>query len=184
VTAVGPEALARATGKIAAVGPGTAAALPRVDLVPSVHKGDDLAIELARTIPPGARVLLARAEIARDVVPDALRAAGVVVDVVAVYRTEAAPRPRIDALVTELEEGRIDAITFTSSSTVDHLVAALGPRADVLGRVCLASIGPITTATAEKHGLRIAVTAREHTVPGLVAALEEHFGSCVDAEPD
>lgn len=174
VEAVGPR-LGRA--RIAAVGPGTAEALARVDLVPAVHKGDDLAAELARTIAPGARVLVARAEVARDVVPDALRAAGCLVDVVAVYRTAPAPDlgERIDAVVAELAAGTLDAVTFTSSSTVDHLVAALGTNAGLLARTCVASIGPITTATAEAHGLRVDVTAGEHTVPGLVAALETYL---------
>ena len=175
-SANGAEAFGPGLGraKIAAVGPGTAQALARVDLVPAVHKGDDLAAELARTIPAGARVLIARAEVARDVVPDGLRAAGCLVDVVAAYRTAAPPdlAERIEAVKAELAAGTLDAVTFTSSSTVDHLVAALGPQKGLLARTCVASIGPITTATAAQHGLRVDVTAAEHTVPGLVAALE------------
>ncbi len=181
VEAFGPG-LGRA--KIAAVGPGTAQALARVDLVPAVHKGDDLAAELARTIPPGARVLVARAEVARDVVPDVLRAAGYLVDVVAVYRTVAVSdlADRIASVIAELEAGTLDAVTFTSSSTVDHLVAALGPCAGLLERTCVASIGPITTATAEQHGVRVDVTAPEHTVPGLVTALETYLRAGQDAQ--
>src|SRR5262249_52960319 len=99
----GRDARALATAKIAAIGPGTAAALERcgliADLVPKEHRGEGLAAELCQAI--GAlkpRVLIARAEIARDVVPDALRAIGCEVDVVSVYKTRAPPRPLLEAL--------------------------------------------------------------------------------------
>ena len=181
------DARAFSRAKIAAIGPGTAAALERIglsaDLVPKDHKGEGLAAELVPAVlaapsegagPP--RVLLARAEVARDVVPDALRAAGCEVDVVSVYRTRPPPRPLLEALAALLEAREIDAVTFTSSSTVEHLCDALESRAkELLANACVASIGPITTATAERRGLRVDVTAAEHTVPGLVRALEDHF---------
>jgi uroporphyrinogen III methyltransferase/synthase len=180
----GLDARAFAQAKLAAIGPGTAAALERCglapDLVPKVHKGEDLAEELAKAI--GAvgtrrpRVLLARAEIARDVVPDALRGAGCEVDVVSVYKTRSPPRPLLEALAALLEAREIDAVTFTSSSTVEHLCDALEARGPaLLANTCVASIGPITTETAIKRGLRVDVTASEHTIPGLVTALEDHF---------
>lgn len=177
---------ARAFGraKVAAIGPGTAAALERYGLVPDVvardHKGEGLAVELVDAIAKGGepkpRILLARAEVARDVVPDALRAKGYEVDVVAVYKTRSPPRALLEGLSALLEAGEIDVVTFTSSSTVEHLCDALEARAaQLLARTCVASIGPITTETAKKRGLRVDVTAEEHTVPGLVAAIEKHF---------
>lgn len=171
--------------KIAAIGPGTAASLAAMgltpDLVPQVHKGEGLAEELTQAIgstgqSKGVRVLIARAEVARDVVPDALRALGCEVDVVPVYRTSAPPRPLLDALASLLEAREIDCVIFTSSSTVEHLCDALeGRAASLLTNTCVASIGPITTETARKRGLRVDVTASEHTISGLVSAIEANF---------
>lgn len=177
----GRDARAFGATKIAAIGPGTAAALERfgltADLVPKEHKGENLAADLLERL-GGARprILVARAEVARDVVPDALRDAGCRVDVVAAYRTTAPPRELLDALVALFEGGEIDAVTFTSSSTVDHLCDALDGRAPaLLASTRVASIGPITTQTARKRGLRVDVTASEYTIGGLVAAIESFF---------
>ncbi|MFO0738168.1 MAG: uroporphyrinogen-III synthase [Labilithrix sp.] len=180
------DARAFGAAKIAAIGPGTASALGKhgltADLVPHDHKGEGLAAELLRAIADAKpRVLLARAEIARDVVPDALRAAGCAVDVVAAYETRSPPKPLIEALAALLEANEIDAVTFTSSSTVEHFCAALdGRAADLLANTCVASIGPITSETASQLGVRVDVTAETHTVAGLVAALERHFASLND----
>ncbi|MDF2696559.1 MAG: Uroporphyrinogen-III methyltransferase [Labilithrix sp.] len=177
----GKDARAFAGAKIAAIGPGTATALARCgltpDLVPKIHKGEGLAEELLAAIGnTKARVLIARAEVARDVVPDALRVAGCEVDVVSVYKTLAPPRPLLDALAALLEAQEIDVVTFTSSSTVEHLCDALeGRAASLLLNTCVASIGPVTTETARKRGLRVDVTASEHTIPGLVTAIEGYF---------
>src|SRR5690606_3842850 len=110
----GRDARAFGSAKIAAIGPGTAAALEThglvADLVAKDHKGEGLAAELVAAIgAPPPRVLLARAEVARDVVPDALRKAGCEVDVVAVYKTRAPPRPLLEALSALLEGDEIDA---------------------------------------------------------------------------
>ena len=116
---------------------------------------------------PG-RVLIPRAETARDVLPDGLAAAGWDVDVVPAYRTVApAPDPASAAVLADA-----DVITFTSSSTVTNFVDAYG--ADAVPEV-VATIGPVTTATARSRGLEVAVEAAEHTVDGLVAALENFF---------
>jgi uroporphyrinogen III methyltransferase/synthase len=179
----GKDARAFAGAKIAAIGPGTAAALEPYgltpDLVPKTFKGEGLAEELVLAIGAAEkkpRVLVARAEVARDVVPEALREAGCEVDVVAVYKTKAPPQPFLDALASLLEGKEIDVVTFTSSSTVTHLCDALeGRAAALLARTCVASIGPITTETARKRGLRVDVTASEHTIRGLVEAIEAHF---------
>lgn len=184
----GRDARAFAKARIAAIGPATAAAFERYGITPDVvakeHRGEALAQEVLGAMggsPVDAaaakpRVLVARAEVARDVVPDTLRAAGCEVDVVSVYKTRSPPRALLEALSSLLEAGEIDAVTFTSSSTVEHLCDALEARAaELLARTTVASIGPITTETAKKRGIRVDVTAAEYTLPGLVAALEKHF---------
>ncbi len=164
-----------------AVGPSTAEALRqaglRVDLQPSPSIAESIVRELAPSA-AGKRMLLPRAAVARDILPDALRAAGATVDVVEAYRTVLAEDSR--ALVAELfREGApaIDAVTFTSSSTVENLLALLpqGTPAQVLAGVRLISIGPITSATLRRHGLRPAVEAIAHDVEGVIAATLQLF---------
>jgi uroporphyrinogen III methyltransferase / synthase len=112
--------------------------------------------------------------------PDGLRQAGCLVDVVVAYETQPAPPERFEALARELEEGRIDAVTFTSSSTVDNLCDGLGARAPaLLGRARLASIGPVTSETARSRGLRIDVQPQEYTVAALIRALAESYAKPV-----
>ncbi|MBX3191787.1 MAG: uroporphyrinogen-III synthase [Labilithrix sp.] len=182
----GKDARAFGRARVAAIGPGTAAALERcgvaADLVPKEYRGEALAAELVAALGDAeggagpARVLVARAEVARDVVPDTLRAAGCQVDVVSVYKTRSPPRPILEALAALLGAGEIDVVTFTSSSTVDHLCDALEAGAkDLLGKTVVACIGPITAETAKKRGLRVDVVASDFTIGGLVAALENHF---------
>jgi uroporphyrinogen III methyltransferase/synthase len=180
----GKDARAFGRAKIAAIGPGTAVALERCGLTPDVvakeHRGEGLASDVLAAMSASggtkARVLLPRAEVGRDVVPDALRAAGCEVDVVSVYKTRSPPRALLEGLAALLEGGEIDAVTFTSSSTVEHLCDALEARAaELLARTCVASIGPITTETAQKRGIRVDVVAEVSTIPGLVTALENHF---------
>ena len=123
----------------------------------------------------GARVLLARAAVARDALPDRLRDAGAQVDVVPAYRTlpvSEADRARLRGLI---EDGGVDALCLTSTSTLENTLAALDGDAGLLARVTVASIGPITTGAAARHGVRVDLTAESYTVPGLVAALERHY---------
>jgi uroporphyrinogen III methyltransferase / synthase len=181
----GADARVFGAARLAAVGPATASALGRhglrADLTAKEFRGEGLAEQMVSALKGrGERVLLARAARARDVLPQALRDAGCTVDVVAAYETHPAPRPRLEALASELEEGRIDAVTFTSSSTVDNLCDALGPRAAaLLGRARLASIGPVTSDTARSRGLRIDVQPREYTVAALIRALAESYAKPV-----
>ncbi len=168
-----PDTRALGGVRVAAIGPGTAAALARyrvvADLVPERFVAEAL-LEAFPDPPSGAggRVVLARAEEAREVLPDGLRARGWEVDVVPAYRTVAAVVD--DAARAAL--GTADAITFTSSSTVSRFVDAFG--ADAVPPV-VACIGPITAATARDCGLAVDVEATEHTIPGLVAALRAHL---------
>jgi uroporphyrinogen III methyltransferase/synthase len=158
--------------RVAAIGPGTAEVLRAgnvvADLVPEQFVAEGLLAAFPEPPPGGGRVLLARAAVARDVLPDGLRAAGWTVDVVDAYRTVAA-----DLTPAQVEAATsADLVTFTSSSTVDRFVAAVG--ADRVPAL-VASIGPVTSATAVAHGLTVDIEAAEHTVPGLVAAIVAHF---------
>lgn len=178
----GRDARAFGAAKVAAIGPGTAATLGargvRADLVAKEFVGEGLARALLESAPARGRqrVLVARALVAREALPDALRAAGHEVDVVPAYETKP-PAPESAApLARALAARQIDVVTLTSSSTVEHLLGLLGPEAPaLLEGVCLASIGPVTTATAERLGLRVALTARTYSLDGLIEALEGHF---------
>ena len=160
--------------QVAAIGPGTAAALAErnvvADLIPEQYVAEALLEALsgeAGSDGPG-RVLIPRAETARDVLPDGLVAAGWEVDVVPAYRTVAsAPAPDAAALLADAE-----VITFTSSSTVTNFVDTYGT--DAVPKV-VATIGPITSATARDRDLEVAIEATEHTIDGLLTALEHFF---------
>jgi len=153
---------------LAAIGPGTAAALASARLVPDLVPERFVAESLLASFPAppagGGRVLLARAAVARDVLPEGLAAAGWTVDVVDAYRTDAVPLDERQAAA--LAEAEI--VTFTSSSTVTNLLAAADGRP--LPPV-VAAIGPVTAATARAHGLGVDVEAEVHTIDGLVDAL-------------
>ena len=117
----------------------------------------------------GARVVIARAEQARDVLPDGLRERGYHVDVLPVYRTvQADPDP---AQLDRVRAGEVDALTFTSSSTVTNLCDLVGAVPDP--QPLVVSIGPVTSATARARGLRVDAEADPHTIDALVVALQD-----------
>ena len=176
----GRDARAFGTAKIAVIGPRTADALERcgvrADRVAEEHVGEGLARDLLSLGTP-RRVLIARALVARDALPTLLRDAGAEVDVVAAYETRPAP-PGPRSLVELVETRAVDTVLFTSSSTVSTTVERLGPSArELLGGLTVASIGPITTRTAEDLGVRVDVTAATFTVDGLLDALEAYFAA-------
>ncbi len=158
--------------RLAAIGPGTAEVLTEhflhPELVPGTYVAESLLAEFPLPHGPGPhRVLLARAETARDVLPDGLRDLGWQVDVVTAYRTIG-----VDPSDEQREQVRsADVVTFTSSSTVDQWIAAFG--IEHLPRVVVC-IGPVTADTARDHGIAVDVVARDHTIDGVVAALVEH----------
>lgn len=165
---VGADARGFGSAKVAAIGSGTAGVLAdggiRADLVPEPFVAEALLESLGAPAAGCSRLLLARAEVARDVLPDGLRGRGWEVDVVAAYRTVA-------ATISDAQRAAVleaDVITFTSSSTIDRFLAAFG--ADAVPPV-VACIGPITAATARDRGLRVDLEADVHTIAGLVAAL-------------
>jgi uroporphyrinogen III methyltransferase/synthase len=176
----GLDARALAGAKIAAIGPGTAAALEahgiRVDLTATEKKGEGLAKAMLEVLKrSGEAVLLLRAQVARDVLPDTLREAGHYVEVVAVYETRAAVGEAVDEVLRDLGRGELDVVTFTSASTVDNFVALVGSEGrarDLLAKALVASIGPITSEALSARALRVDVTAVESTIAGLLEAIE------------
>jgi uroporphyrinogen-III synthase len=166
--------------RIAAVGPSTATEARKwgleVTLVPEIaFRAEGLIAALGEQM-AGKRVLLARAAVARDVIPDALRAAGATVDVVDAYRNampESAP-----ALLREALHQGIAAAAFTSSSTVTHLADAARQAgiAFPFASVAAISIGPVTTATLREHGWEPAAEASASDVPGLIHAVARALG--------
>lgn len=166
--------------RLAAIGPATAEALKaqglRADVVPNEYRAEGLLRALRGERWRGKRVLLARAGEARAVLPGELRRRGARVDVVEAYRT-VLPRLSRKRLRQVFGRGKPDAITFTSSSTVKNFFRLLGRRAArrALAGVAVATIGPITSRTARRLGLRVAAEARRYTVAGLVGALEDYF---------
>jgi uroporphyrinogen III methyltransferase/synthase len=162
-------------GRIAAIGPATSSALEalhlKVDRMGGQFVAEGLLEALADDDLRGKRILLARAEVARPTLPDGLRARGAEVDVATAYRT-VAPEG-LAARSRELFAGspKPDWVTFTSSSTVENLVSAVG--AGALAGVRVASIGPVTSATARKLGLAVSVEAAQFDEDGLISAIIE-----------
>ena len=164
--------------RLCAIGPKTKEALEQkaliVDYVPSEYRAEAIIEHLRCVIKTGEKVLLPRADIARKILPETLTAMGAVVDNVEAYRTL---RGAGDAayLREMLKDKLIHIVTFTSSSTVRNFVELLGEGfKELLTGVTLASIGPITTSTANKLGLKIDLEAREYTIEGLLQGIVDY----------
>jgi uroporphyrinogen III methyltransferase/synthase len=162
--------------RIAAIGPATAQRVRdfhlKVDLMPNEAVAEAVVREFKEQGDvENLRILIARAEEARDLLPKELSALGAIVDVAFAYRTVAETEDRTEALARLAEQGA-DMITFTSSSTVENFLALGAPWPSGMQA---ASIGPITSRTARDRGLTIAVEAPQHDVPGLVDAIEQFF---------
>jgi uroporphyrinogen III methyltransferase/synthase len=165
----GRDARALANASVAAIGPGTTAALRErgviADLVPERSVAEALVESLEAVEVAGRPILIARAAEARDVLPDALRERGADVDVVTLYETV-----REDPGAEAIERARAaDYLTFTSSSTVRNFLATVGDHLPERARVV--SIGPVTSATARDVGLTVDIEATRHDPDGLVEAL-------------
>jgi uroporphyrinogen-III synthase len=167
--------------QIAAVGSATARALLALGLQAAITPPEYVAESLVESIGPqtrGQRVLLARAAVARDVIPDTLRAQGTRVEIVDAYRT-VIPADSVSAIRRAFSEPRVpDAATFTSSSTVANFLALLR-EADVQAPASLraVSIGPITSRTLREHGWEPAAEADPHDLAGLVDAVVRALGA-------
>lgn len=164
--------------RIAAIGPATAQRIRdfhlHVDLQPDEFVAEALAGEFRREGGvENLRVLIARAEKARDLLPKELSALGAIVDEGFAYRTVPETRDDSGARRRLLEEGA-DLITFTSSSTVENFLALGLPWP---AKMLVASIGPITSKTAREQGLEVAIEAKRHDIPGLVEAIRKFFSA-------
>ena len=165
--------------EVGAIGPATAAALHeagiKVDFVPREYRAEGLLESLAGRDLRGKSFLIPRAKVARDVVPRVLQERGAHVEVMEAYQTV---RPTLQSgelqgVLTPLP----DVITFTSSSTVTNFVELLDEAnlRDHIQGAAIASIGPITSATARGLGFEVTVEAAEFTIPGLVSAIRGLF---------
>ena len=164
---------------VAAIGPGTAAALMdrlgiAADLCPEVYQAEALAAQLVAA--RARMVLIPQADRAREALVSLLTANGVEVEAVTAYRTiigsGGVDVPRL------LREGRVDAVVFASPSAIDNMAARFerenGDWDDLAG-VCIACIGPVTSAAAQRRGLKVDVLARDHTILDLVDSLERYY---------
>ncbi len=162
--------------KIAAIGQQTANRLRKhgasVTLTAEQHVSEALAAELIAVATPGERMLLVRAFEGREVLARRLEESGAKVTTVPAYRTAIAQDPAFAAKV-----GGVDAVTFTSASTVRGFDALLQGRAAEASRgKCIACIGPVTAEAASRLGLHVNAIAVHHTVGGLIDALRTHYG--------
>ena len=179
--------------KIAAIGPATKSAIEahglEVQVVPKEYVAESVVKSLRHKV-KGKRVLLARAKVARDVIPRELRKLGARVDVVEAYETvlPKSSRTRLRALLKSPQH-RPHVITFTSSSTARNFAELLSPRwrgnscppdvVPLLQAVQFASIGPVTSATLRELGLLPHIEAGQYTIPGLITAIQasaKHHG--------
>jgi uroporphyrinogen III methyltransferase/synthase len=175
----GKDSRALGGRKVAAIGPATADELRargvEPDFIPEKYIAEGMTEGLPALGVAGKRVLLPRAKEAREVLPDELRKAGAVVDVLPVYETLPADARREEVLEL-LREGRIHCVTFGSSSTVHNFFSLI--PADTLReypQVKLAAIGPVTKKTLERYGLECRIMPEEYTIPALVESLRKEL---------
>jgi uroporphyrinogen III methyltransferase/synthase len=163
--------------QVAAIGPATANELRRNGVEPTLVPDEYVAESVVAGLGDvkGSRFLLPRAAKAREVLVTELRNRGAQVEEIPVYETEAAPVDQ--KALAEIRDG-VDAVTFTSSSTVEHFVSQLSDEARrILENTLVACIGPITARTARELGLRVDLVAEEYTADGLARALAAHFAT-------
>ena len=176
--AAGKDTRALGNVKVAAIGAETAFRLQgygvQPDVVPFEFRAEGVWAAMEPLVQKGQKVLIPRAEVARDFLPKKLTEAGLSVHVVSAYKTELDASVKAE-LKAALVAGEIDMVTFTSSSTVTNLLALLDNNTDLLSKVSLASIGPVTAETCYKYHLEPALIADEFTIPGLVEAITAYY---------
>lgn len=165
---------------VVAIGPATAAAIQSegvpVSIVPEKYIAEAVVEALRGKLFKNSRVLLVRAKVARDVLPDELRKGGAQVDVIEAYETKVPghAKEELEKLFAGVNS-RPHVITFTSSSTATNFVSLLGENAhEALDGVILASIGPVTSDTLRKCGFPPTIEAAEYTMKGLVDAISDY----------
>jgi uroporphyrinogen III methyltransferase/synthase len=164
---------------VAAIGAATAARLKEhgvyADLVPVEFRAEGILQAIAPVVKPGMKILIPRALVARDILPEKLRELGVTVDVVPAYRTVTGEADR-ERVRTLLSSGEIDLVTFTSSSTVANLLTLLGEGgAELLNSAAVACIGPVTATTCRDNAIRRDIIAEEFTVAGLAESISRYY---------
>lgn len=181
----GLDVRALAGVKLCCIGPRTAEELTKhglqADLMPSEFQAEGVIEALRAAGVAGRRLLIPRAEVAREILPEQLRALGAEVRVVTVYRTVL---PSVDAerLKDLLQQGAIHVVTFASSSTVRNFCQLFKDpeeMKELTAQACVACIGPITARTAEEMGLPVAILPAENTIPSLVEAIVRHWAKPV-----
>lgn len=179
--AKGLDARCLAGRQVCCIGPRTAQELEkfgvRADVVPTDYQAEGVLAAVGGQDLKQARILIPRAEVARELLPDELRARHAHVDVVTVYRT-ITPSGDREEWCRQLSDRQIHVVTFTSSSTVRNFVTMLGGVERVrplLQSVLVACIGPITARTAEEFGLTVSIVPGENTIPALVDAIVRHY---------
>ena len=166
---------------IAVVGSQTARKLQERGLTAALIPDEFRAEGLVEAFPEdlcGKRILVPRAEVAREYLPDTLRARGARVDVVTVYRTRR-PLEGASRLRRSLNEEKIDCITLTSGATAQNLADMLGVSnlSEPFEGIAIAVIGPVTRDCAAQLGLRTDIQAASATIADLVAAIDRYFGN-------
>ena len=175
---LGMDTRAFGSTRVCAIGPATASALKEqgivADFIPSEYVSEAIVEGLGSKDLKGKPVLLLRAEEGRAALTTGLSQQGALVKEVPVYRTTLPQDSRENAR-SLLSDDRMDVVAFTSSSTVRNLIELLDGDTNPLKSAIIACIGPITAQTARESGLEVDIMAEEHTIPGLVEALVEHF---------
>ena len=164
--------------EVAAIGPATSQELERFGKIPSYVPEEYLSKQVAQGLGDvrGKRILLPRADIASKKLPSLLRQRGALVDEVVAYRT-VIPDELTSVRLRSLLDAGVDLITFTSPSTVRNFVQALGASElqSRLKDVKIACIGPVTVEAAEELGVHVDIVALNHTIDGLVEAIENEI---------
>ena len=164
--------------KLCAIGPKTASDIEelglRLDFVPKEYRAEGILEGLGDV--KGMRILIPRAEVAREILPDELVRMGAVVDVVTAYKT-VRPEGKREDIMDLFNQGKIDAVTFASSSTVTNFLQMFdeGVGIKFLKDVKVASIGPITAETARKYGIETAIMPTDYTIPALAEAIVNYY---------
>jgi uroporphyrinogen III methyltransferase/synthase len=185
----GLDARAAAGLRICCIGPRTAEALAgyglRADVIPSEYQAEGLIAAMKAAGVKGQRVLIPRAAVAREILPEQLRELGADVRVVTAYRT-VLPEVEADRVKELLKTQALHVLTFASSSTVRNFCGLFGSREDMrrlTGGAVVACIGPVTARTAAEEGLAVTVTAAENTIPALVEAIVRYYSTCHEDVP-
>lgn len=184
LAALGLDSRQFRTCRIAAIGPATVEAVRdklalRPDFVPTEAVSESVLDQWPETEIQGQRILIPCGSEARDVLPEGLRKRGGHVERIPIYDS-ILDDTGATLLEEQLRNGTLDLLTFTSSSTVTNFVKTVrAPNAaalkDLLGNIVIAAIGPITANTLREWGVEPQILAEEHTVPGLIAALEAYY---------